>query len=462
MTTRGAVDVVVPVYNAADDVRRCVDAVLACTPALTRLVLIDDGSTDPGVAALFDALAARRDARVELLRNTRNEGFTFTANRGMRHSHADVVLLNSDTIVTTGWLEALVGCAASDPRIATVTPFSNNAEICSFPRFCEDNAWSDPEHIARALRERAVPTYPDLPTGVGFCMLVRRTAIDALGVFDLAFGAGYGEENDFCLRAAQAGWRNVLADDAFVVHAGGRSFEGRKADLGTKNLALIAARHPHYESMVRDYIAADPLHAIRAAAISRLALDRHERGVLHVVDEDDAEGEARARASIAASRDAYRHYLAIASAVRCRVEDHAVDDVVRFAFDVAAGEDWRAFVGALAATFRVSHVEDHRRGESAAPWASDPMASPAFPNRRIRDALGYRPWTPPTVRSADVASEAPSTAEVASEHAPVPPAPRRGVWARRARALRATPMGRLLHRVTPALLIEALKARLGG
>ena len=89
-------------------------------------------------------------------------------------------------------------------------------------------------------------------------------------MFDLAFGAGYGEENDFCLRAARAGWRNVLADDAFVVHTGGRSFAGRKAELGERNMERLLARHPHYGDMVQRYIAADPLRALREAAQSRL------------------------------------------------------------------------------------------------------------------------------------------------------------------------------------------------
>ena len=97
-----------------------------------------------------------------LLRNERNLGFTGTANRGMQLSRADVVLLNSDTIVTAGWLDALCRCAATDPRIGTITPFSNNAEICSFPRFCENNPWppgADPEPVARGAR-RALQCRP--------------------------------------------------------------------------------------------------------------------------------------------------------------------------------------------------------------------------------------------------------------------------------------------------------------
>ena len=262
------IDIVIPVYNAAGDLARCADSVLAHPHDDCRLTLIDDASTDPGVAAYFAELAARGLPELELLSNQRNLGFTRTANRGMERSRADVVLLNSDTVVAGDWLHALRRCAASDPRIGTITPFSNNAEICSFPRFCVDNRWAegdDPESVAAALARSAVPTYPDLPTGVGFCMFIRRALLDEIGLFDPAFGAGYGEENDLCLRAVQAGWRNVLADNAFVLHVGGRSFEGQKALLSPRNTALLLERHPHYERMVRDYIAADPLAPLREA-----------------------------------------------------------------------------------------------------------------------------------------------------------------------------------------------------
>ena len=195
-----AVDIVVPVYNAPDDVRACVASVLAHLRPDARLVLIDDASPDPDIGKYFASLAGRTNEQFVLLRNETNLGFTGTANRGMQLTRADVVLLNSDTIVSRGWLDALLDCAATDATIGTITPFSNNAEICSFPNFCADNPWpagADPEDIRRALATAAVPTYPDLPTGVGFCMYVRRALLDAIGPFDLAFGKGYGEENDF-------------------------------------------------------------------------------------------------------------------------------------------------------------------------------------------------------------------------------------------------------------------------
>src|SRR4030095_13597717 len=114
------------------------------------------------------------------------------------------------------------------------------------------------------------------------CLYLRRAMLDQVGIFDPAFGVGYGEENDLCLRAARAGWRNVLADNAFVIHTGGKSFAGQKSELGVRNIALLLERHPHYLDMVRDYITADPLRPLRQAAAMRLAVhEKPDRGVLH-------------------------------------------------------------------------------------------------------------------------------------------------------------------------------------
>jgi GT2 family glycosyltransferase len=361
--TAAGVDIVVPVYNVPEDVQRCIESVLACTSRPFTLVLIDDASPDPRIGTLFEELARRGDRRIELLRNDVNRGFTATANRGMKRSRADVVLLNSDTIVTKGWLGALLRCAASDARIATVTPFSNNAEICSFPRFCENNrldTHSDPERIRDALERAAVPTYPDLPTGVGFCMFVRRAALDDVGDFDLTFGAGYGEENEFCLRAARAGWRNVLADDAFVVHTGARSFAGRKAELGQRNLGRLLARHPHYVDMVERYIREDPLRPLREAALSRQRAEEPVPGVLHVLHHHGGGTETHVRALIATSPSRWRHYLAVTLGDRWQIEEHRADgSVVAFEFERKPEETFSGYFEGIAATFGIDVVHLH-------------------------------------------------------------------------------------------------------
>ncbi|MCC6194321.1 MAG: glycosyltransferase [Burkholderiales bacterium] len=358
-------------YNAPDDVRECLASVLAHLRPDVRVVLIDDASPDPRIRELFGQIEARAHPQVVLMRNEANLGFTGTANRGMQLSRADVILQNSDTIVTAGWLDAIMHCAATDARIGTITPFSNNAEILSFPNFCENNPWppgADPAPIAAAIRAVAVPTYPDLPTGVGFCMYVRRALIDDVGIFDPVFGAGYGEENDLCRRAAAAGWRNVLADNAFVVHTGGRSFAGRKDELGPRNIEVLVARHPHYLDMVRAYIAADPLRPLRQAAQMRLAADATPgRGVLHVTHHHGGGTEAHVRGLIYGSRERWRHYLAIAVGDRWQVEEHRGDGtVVTFDFWRPPQESWRQFVRGVCATFGIGLVHLHHISASRA------------------------------------------------------------------------------------------------
>src|SRR5574337_635467 len=281
------IDIVVPVYNAARDLAACVDSVLEHSRGDFRLLLIDDASPDPDIGAYFDALRARRLQQVVVSANDSNLGFTLTANRGIAEAReaADVVLLNSDTVVTRGWLDKLARCAASDARIGTITPFSNNAEICSLPRFCVDNPCPrDPEAVVSALERAAVPTYPDLPTGVGFCLYVRRALLDAIGAFDPAFELGYGEENDLCLRAAAAGYRNVLCEDALVLHRGGSSFGGMRAALSERNTAVLLERHPDYLRLVHEYIAADPLRPLRELALSLHRVgDGPRQAILHLL-----------------------------------------------------------------------------------------------------------------------------------------------------------------------------------
>jgi GT2 family glycosyltransferase/glycosyltransferase involved in cell wall biosynthesis len=358
------IDVVVPVYNAPADVRACIESVLAATRSGYRLILIDDGSSDPEVAAFFAELERRELPHVTLLRNDRNMGFTATANRAMTLSRQDVVLLNSDTEVSDGWLDALARCAASDPRIGTITPFSNNAEICSFPAFCENNPMPSPddrEHTASALARAAVPTYPDLPTGVGFCLYIKRALIDAIGTFDPAFGAGYGEENDFCMRAARAGFRNVLCDDAFVAHSGGRSFAGRKSELSPVNTGVLTQRHPQYTAIVREYIVADPLRPLREFASTMLAIAADPtHGVLHLIHDHGGGTEMHVRALIASSEGRWRHYLAIAVGDAWQVEEHCRDGTI-VVYEIAreTDETWRDFLHGICATFGIGVVHAH-------------------------------------------------------------------------------------------------------
>jgi O-antigen biosynthesis protein len=305
------IDVIVPIHDAYDDLVACLASVEKHSRDY-RLILIDDCSTDARIGQLFGRLSAARSTRRVLLRNERNLGFVASVNRGMESGRNDVVLLNSDTVVTRDWLDKLRRCADSDPAIGTVTPFSNNAEICSFPGFCRNNPVpSDPELINRAAENAAVPLYPEIPTAVGFCMLIRRRLIDEIGMFDTIFGKGYGEENDFSVRARAAGYRNVLCDDTFVVHAGSRSFGSHAPAMIEQNLGKVLAKHPEYMDRVRDFIDADPAEPIRNMMASQVAVLDHcaRPGVLQVVHPRGGGTEKYVQELIAASSKEYRHYM---------------------------------------------------------------------------------------------------------------------------------------------------------
>lgn len=261
--------IVVPVFNAVRETARCLAALDATVPDDQPVIVINDGSTDPRVGPLLNEYAGRW----QVVQRTANRGFVATANEGMaRAASADVIVLNSDTEPAGDWLERMRACAGSDPTIASITPFTNNGEIASIPEFCRANPMpADPDAWARACREAGPPEYPQLPTAVGFCMFLRRACLDDIGDFDAqAFGRGYGEENDWCMRAAAAGWRHVLCDDAFVAHRGHASFgpEGLFPDEAA--MQRLLARHPDYLERVRAFIDADPLAPVRARVLACL------------------------------------------------------------------------------------------------------------------------------------------------------------------------------------------------
>jgi len=255
------VDVIVPVYRGFAETRACIESVLASNNREPfELIVIDDRSPEADLSAWLREESAA--GRFTLIANTSNLGFVATVNRGMElHRDRDVLLLNSDTTVANNWLDRLVRCAYGPGRVGTVTPLSNNATICSYPCFCEDNPMPTAVTAAeldRLTREVNQGRSVNIPTAVGFCMYIRRECLTEIGPFDVeAFGKGYGEENDFSLRAAAGGWRNVLAADTFVYHAGGVSFAKGAMLLRERGVRALTNRYPHYPALISRHVMRD-------------------------------------------------------------------------------------------------------------------------------------------------------------------------------------------------------------
>lgn len=275
----GPIDVIVPVYGAAEDVDRCLASLERHTDlGRHRLVVVVDGgghgfSGTPAERRLA-ALEAAPGRRVLVLRSPERRGFVGSANRGMAASDRDVVLLNSDTVVTAGWLDKLQEAAYSHPAIATVTPFSNDATICSLPRWLEHNAlpagW-DLDAFAALVERVSARERTRLPTGIGVCLYIKRKVLARLGLLDEAsFGLGYGEESELSMRALKAGYVHALDDATFILHAGRASFGRSRAARVRAAHRAMARLHPEYLPTVGRFIAEDPLAAARERVMAAL------------------------------------------------------------------------------------------------------------------------------------------------------------------------------------------------
>jgi GT2 family glycosyltransferase len=289
------VDIIVPVYNAIEYTEECIKSVIRNTDLkVHELILINDKSPDKNVYPMMCKYRdENKDLQITVLDNEQNLGFVGTVNKGMEYSKEDVILLNSDTEVTKNWVEKILKCAYSNPYIATVTPLANNATIASVPNFGVDNELPKNmslDEYAEMIERISKSRYPELTTGNGYCMFIKRTVIDELGLFDIdTFGKGYGEENDFCYRALDHGYTNVLCDNTFIYHKGTQSFKkenmtASRAALIEEHMNLLRKKHPIYVEKTDAFLAKNPLRDIHENVQINIWIHGKKR-ILYVVNE---------------------------------------------------------------------------------------------------------------------------------------------------------------------------------
>jgi GT2 family glycosyltransferase/glycosyltransferase involved in cell wall biosynthesis len=272
---RPGVCVIVPVYRGEADTLSCLASVRRTISAADELVVVNDASPEPALADALRGMA--RLGEITLLdanpgEPARNVGFPRAANAGLRHAAGrDAVLLNADTVVFPGWLNALQAAARAAPDIGTATPFSNDASIFSYPRSDAASPMPDQAQGAAlaAMARTAWRKGPvEVPTGHGFCLYITAQCLHRTGLLrEDVFAQGYGEENDFCERARAKGFRHVAVPAVFVAHRGGVSFGAARLSLLARNAGILEALHPDYHGRVMAFIAADTL------AVARRALD---------------------------------------------------------------------------------------------------------------------------------------------------------------------------------------------
>lgn len=356
--------IVIPVYGNTARTQACLKSVLTTCPPDVRVVVVDDATPDASLGRLLDRLSA--DDAITMVRHPHNQGFVASVNDGMRMvGGQDVILLNSDTLVPPGWVERLrQRLERSD--VGTVTPFSNEATILSYPSVEKTNPVPGLQETRR-LDRRCAGLFGqeqpeiDLPTAHGFCMAISAECLAETGLFrEDVFAQGYGEENDFCLRASALGFRHLAAPELYVAHVGGISFGSSGKALAARNLEFVNALHPGYSQLVARFIQRDPLGTVRRQLdLAGLQSLRGKRLSLLMIQHDAGGGVGRVVRDRAAAfeRDGQLALLLKPTSEGCRLETALESD--RFPnLKFALPEEFPLFVETLR-VLRVSSVEWH-------------------------------------------------------------------------------------------------------
>jgi GT2 family glycosyltransferase/glycosyltransferase involved in cell wall biosynthesis len=252
-----SVSVVVCVHNALYHVRKCLDSLTRYTDIPFSLIVINDGSDE--ITTRFLKSFCDANPRTIYVRNKEALGYTKSANMGLKRANSDfVVLLNSDTILTSGWLGRMLDCFSRCKSAGIVGPLSNSATWQSIPErtdvtgnWClnELPAGIDLETYAAAIASKQPALLPSVWLANGFCYMIARPVIDKIGYLDgKSFPVGYGEEDDYSLRAIKAGFSIHIADDTYVYHAKSASFGSeRRTAIGKQSkISLISKHGPEY------------------------------------------------------------------------------------------------------------------------------------------------------------------------------------------------------------------------
>ena len=229
------VDIVIPVYGGLHVLVPCINSIIARTRWPYKIIVVDDASPDEMTKAWLTQWQEANPQHTVLF-NQKNRGFAATVNRGIEAGENPYIcILNSDVIVTTGWLLKMVMALEADERNKIVNPCTNNTALINIP-LQEGHDYND---MNRAFELLSANEYPEImPTG--FCFLMERSLIDTIGSFDSGY-VSYGEESDLWMRTitrivdgAIPNWRAVLADDTYIFHERGTSFSvmGEEEHMG--------------------------------------------------------------------------------------------------------------------------------------------------------------------------------------------------------------------------------------
>jgi len=206
------VSIIVVTFNALDFIKQCFASIKKYTDDY-ELIIVDNGSQANTVKWL------KKQAGLITIFNSENRGFAAGNNQGIKIAKGKyVLLLNSDTVVTKGWLPRLIKSIDENDRIGIVGPYANYSDGDQmFPGFY--SSINEMHAFAKGFNRKEKETYHIS----GFCMLLKRKTLNKVGLFDESFKIANFEDVDYCIRARRAGFKLKVAN-CFIHHFGSRSF----------------------------------------------------------------------------------------------------------------------------------------------------------------------------------------------------------------------------------------------
>ncbi len=236
------VSIIIPVYGNLDLTLQCLSAIAQAPTAIGYEVIVVDDASPDGSA---DVLA--KVAGISLIKNTVNSGYLQSTNIGAARSRAEfVVLLNNDTEVTAGWLDALVR-AAQDPSVGAVGAslrFDNGTlQEAGGIVFSDGSAWNFGRH--HPPDDSRFQNLREVDYCSAACLLVRRSAWEALDGFDPLYAPAYYEDTDLCFRLREISLSVIYQPDAVVIHHEGGTHGTDETEVGrqlraSNNIKFIA------------------------------------------------------------------------------------------------------------------------------------------------------------------------------------------------------------------------------
>ncbi len=234
------VSIIVLTYNQLNYTKQCLNSILRQTTIPYEIIVVDNASNDETDYYLLEfkrevidqrknqnGLPANYCRNVQIILNGDNKGFAAGNNVGIAQSKGQyVLLLNNDVVVTENWLEQLLLVAEHDETIGILGPVTNYISGWQLIKNVnyDTNSLEGLDRFANEWRATNQGSIINSWRVVGFCMLIKRSVINKIGGLDIRYGLGNFEDDDFCIRAAIAGFKTVIVKSCFVHHFGSKSF----------------------------------------------------------------------------------------------------------------------------------------------------------------------------------------------------------------------------------------------